>query len=353
MVVLDEVQVARRDAESLGEISLTQALSVKRLRIAPNLVVFSRFSAHIAARLLRGLPQPVFDSIYNFTHFALLSVTKPPICDLTRLTVGRSAPSCVLRGPRGRCPLLAERRRPSGNRKPSTGRCRARASSVRGRARTKVPRTHRRSAFPAQGSASSIRRRRAARLFARDERRTRCELDHRSLSIGPSRSPRRDHGSGRPKDDHQCNELRGQRLHGGLRGLERSDLGQPDQGQLNLMDAVRRTIRFECPMKDLRARPDAGDSVRETARSSPARTAFHAGRPSDPGRASRLRPVLLPQRPGTSRIGHRSVLLSSQAREPSRSSSMERRLRSRRARARTSDRHHQGDGAHRDPAGRL
>ena len=45
-----------------------------------------------------------------------------------------------------------------------------------------------------------------------------------------SGSPRRDHRSGRPQDDHQRAQLGRQRLHGRLRGRQHADLGQQHPG---------------------------------------------------------------------------------------------------------------------------
>ena len=75
-----------------------------------------------------------------------------------------------------------------------------------------------------------LRRRRAARLPAGD--RPRC-----ANPPGPSRRRRADlldrrveiTGPDRPQDGHQRAQLRRERLHGGLRGLELADLGEPDR----------------------------------------------------------------------------------------------------------------------------
>ncbi len=50
------------------------------------------------------------------------------------------------------------------------------------------------------------------------------------VPAGHRGSPRRDHRSGRPQDDHQRAQFRRERLHGGLRGRQHADLGQQHPG---------------------------------------------------------------------------------------------------------------------------
>ncbi len=67
---------------------------------------------------------------------------------------------------------------------------------------------------------------RAPALPARDARRARVELDGGAPARRPPGPARRDHRPRRAEDGHQRAQLRRARLHGRLRGLELSHLGQ-------------------------------------------------------------------------------------------------------------------------------
>ncbi len=76
------------------------------------------------------------------------------------------------------------------------------------------------------------------------------------------------------------------------------------EGQLNVVDAVRRTIAFDGPDgRSYRLNDQVATLLRPPARLAPARTAPAGRRPADRRRTGRLRPVLLPQRalPGRAR----------------------------------------------------
>ncbi len=82
-------------------------------------------------------------------------------------------------------------------------------------------------ARPARGRAARVRRRQAAGLPGGNPGAARRGLARRRDPAGPPRPARRDHGTARAQDGHQCAQLRRQRLHGGLRGFAVPDLGQP------------------------------------------------------------------------------------------------------------------------------
>ena len=79
--------------------------------------------------------------------------------------------------------------------------------------------------------AAAPRRRRAARLPARDEGDPRRPVvEGRARPGRPPGPPRRDHRAGRPQDDHQRAQLGREGVHGRLRGLEHAHLGEHDPG---------------------------------------------------------------------------------------------------------------------------
>ena len=87
-------------------------------------------------------------------------------------------------------------------------------------------------------------------------------------------SPRRDHRSRRPQDDHQCAELRRERVHGGFRGREHAAVDEQRRG------AAQPPRRGQAPDRLRIARGQGvpaerahGDAVRAAARLAPAREA--------------------------------------------------------------------------------
>ena len=101
------------------------------------------------------------------------------------------------------------------------------------------------------------------------------------------------------------------------------------EGQVNLADAVRRTIAFTSPEGKGYPldgpRPPAGDPAPAT-RLAPRRGAPDAGRQAAGRRARRLRAVLLPQRRRAALARQRSVLLPAQDGVPPRGPALERRV---------------------------
>ena len=128
----------------------------------------------------------------------------------------------------------------------------------------------------------------AARLPRGDAAHPRERVAGRADPSRPAGPARGDHRSGRPQDDHQRAELGRQRLHGRLRGRQLADLGTTSiLGQINLRDAIRRTIAFTSPegktYKLERADRGADGAA---ARLAPAREARPARRPADSRRRS-------------------------------------------------------------------
>ena len=126
-------------------------------------------------------------------------------------------------------------------------------------------------------------------------------------------------------------------------------------GQLNLRDAIDRTLDFTSPAGKRYALHDGdlADHRRPAARLAPDREA-PPGRRRAAGRGSgRLRPLLLPLRAAAARPRRRTVLLSAQAGESPRGAALERRLRARPGPARHPARHDPGDRADRDLPGRV
>ena len=127
-------------------------------------------------------------------------------------------------------------------------------------------------------------------------------------------------------------------------------------GQVNLYDAVRRTIAFtSAGGQALRAAHDGAlaDDRRPPARLAPRRAAPAGRRRARGRRAGRLRAVLLPQRRRAARPRQRAVLLPAQDGEPPRGPAVERRLHARRAGARHPARHDPRHRADRDHPGRV
>ncbi len=153
--------------------------------------------------------------------------------------------------------------------------------------------------------AGAARRRRAARLPARDGRDSPRRLADRAGSGRPAGSPRGDHRPGRSQDGDQRAQLRREDVHGRLRGFARATWQATIAGQVNLRDAVSGTIEFtNAPGQALCAGQADGHAVGPAARLAPGGKARAGRRPADVGRHLRLRPVLFPQRPGADRQGH-------------------------------------------------
>ena len=68
------------------------------------------------------------------------------------------------------------------------------------------------------------------------------------------------------------------------------------EGQVNLIDAIERTIALDTGRAELPAERRDGDAARAAARLAPGREARPGRRRADLGQPVRLRPVLLPQR---------------------------------------------------------
>ena len=193
----------------------------------------------------------------------------------------------------------------------------------------------------------------------RTSRQKRCDLRAAEWRVardsgGPTRSARRDHGTARAQDGHQCAQLRCERVHGGLRGFVVPDLGQPDRGpsQPDASGAPRshahepRRQVLPAPRKD---RGPAG----ATARLAPARKALDARRRADRRRVHGFRPVPAPQRRRAPAPRNGTVLLPAETGESLRGETVGRGHRTRRARARAAARNGEGHGPHRDHHGRI
>ena len=128
----------------------------------------------------------------------------------------------------------------------------------------------------------------------------RSGLDGRAHPRRPAGPPRRDHRPRRAQDGHQRAELRGQRVHGRLRGRELADLGQrrrrPDEPARR--DPPHHHVHL-ARGQGLQAEREDRRPAGPPARLAPRREAPHARRQARAGRAVRLRPVLLPQRART------------------------------------------------------
>ena len=203
---------------------------------------------------------------------------------------------------------------------------------------------------------AALRRRRAARLPARDQAHPRRRLEGRADPGGPPRPPRRDHRPGRPQDDHQRAQLRRQGVHGRFRGRDFADLGQPGRGP-DQPARIAGPARSTSPIRRA-ARPTSCRASRPC--SSSARAAGICRRSISSSTASRCRArcsisasisSTTPRR--ARRQGHRPLLLSAEDGEPSRGAALERGLHPRPERARLPHRHDQGDRADRDAARRL
>ncbi len=95
---------------------------------------------------------------------------------------------------------------------------------------------------------------------------------------------------------------RRQHLHGGLRGLEHADLGQPGAGADQHARRGAPHDRLRQPRRQaLQAQRQDRHAAGASARLAPGREAPAGRRPADVGFAVRLRPVLFPQRQGAPR----------------------------------------------------
>ncbi len=122
-------------------------------------------------------------------------------------------------------------------------------------------------------------------------------VDGGSAACGSAGPAGGDYGAGGSEDDHQCAELGGAKVF--MADFEDSTTPTWENvldGQLNLRDAVRRTITFErCDDgKELQADGEAGGAVCAGARVASGGAACAGGWRGDVGVALRLWPVLLP-----------------------------------------------------------
>ena len=103
------------------------------------------------------------------------------------------------------------------------------------------------------------------------------------------------------------------------------------QGQINIGQAIRRTLSFEqsspAGTQELQAQRQGRDPAGPPARLAPRREARDDRRRARRRRHLRLRALHVPQRQGAARARRRPVLLPAQAREPPRGAPLERHLR--------------------------
>ena len=120
------------------------------------------------------------------------------------------------------------------------------------------------------------------------------------------------------------------------------------EGQVNLTEALERTIELDTGEKQYRAERRGGNAARPPARLAPRRAALRGRRRAGRGRPLRLRPLLPPQP-----RARRPLLLPAEARVAPRGAALERRLPLGAGRARRAARHDQGDRPRRDDPGRV
>ena len=162
-----------------------------------------------------------------------------------------------------------------------------------------------------RGAPEALRRRRAAGLPGRNKGGAGRRLAGGADSRRPAGSPRRDHRPGRPQDDHQRPELRGQGVHGRLRGRHVAHLGQPHRGPGQPEGPLGGTAGADRRLdrQGLCAGSNTGRAAGAPARLAPAGAHVRVRRRADVRRAVRFRPLLLPQRQGAARPGQRPLLL--------------------------------------------
>ena len=126
-------------------------------------------------------------------------------------------------------------------------------------------------------------------------------------------------------------------------------------GQINLRDAIRRTITYADPSTGKQYKLNDKTAVlfvRPRGWHLEERHVLVDGEPMS-GSLFDFRPLLLPQRQGTAGARQRALLLPAQDGEPSRSAAVERRLHPRAKGTRLAARHHQGHRAHRNHSRQL
>ena len=170
---------------------------------------------------------------------------------------------------------------------------------------------------------------------------------------GPAR---RDHRPGRPQDDHQRAQLGRAGVHGRLRGRHVADLGQrrrrpgePD-GRRPAHDLVRGARDRQALRAERAAGHADGASARLPSRRAPLSRSTAARFPAC---SSTSACIFFHNAAGAEDAGTGPYFYLPKLREPPRGASVERRVHPRAAGAGHSARHDQGDGAHRDAAGRL
>ena len=203
-------------------------------------------------------------------------------------------------------------------------------------------------------SAAGAGRRGAPGLPGRDARRTGGGLARGPGAGRPPGPAGGDHRAGRPQDDDQRPQLGGQGLHGRLRGRPLPHLGEPPGvGQLNLTEAIDRTITLE--QEDGRAyrlqERVATLLVRPRGWHLPEKHVLVDGQPVSASLFD-FGLLRLPQRPAPPGAGQRALLLPAQAGEPPRGPAVERGL-PRPPRSLGIPGEHQGHGADRDDPRRV
>ena len=199
-----------------------------------------------------------------------------------------------------------------------------------------------------------IRRGRAAGFPQRHRATAPGRLAGRTPAARPARSPRRDHRAGRPEDGDQRAQLRSAGVHGGLRGLDLADVGQPARRPARITrgggrDACVHGAAFRQALRTQAVRT-AGGADGAPARLAPGREARACRRRADQRQPVRPGPVRLPQRAGARVEGSRPVLLPAKAAVDGRGGVVGRRAPVRGAGTRPGRCTDQGDGADRDAA---
>ena len=161
------------------------------------------------------------------------------------------------------------------------------------------------------------------------ETRMSAKATGRSRPCRPNpRPPRRDHRAGRPQDGHQRAQLRGEGVHGGLRGRQHAHLGQPHPGPDQPARRIRRTIDIrQSRGQGLQAHDKTATLlVRPRGWHLPEKHVLVDGKAVSGG-SSISGCIFFHNARELLRARHRPVLLPAEAGEPSRSPALERRLR--------------------------
>ena len=187
-------------------------------------------------------------------------------------------------------------------------------------------------------------------FLARDRQIRETPMDRRAAPRRPARPPRRDHRPRRPQDDHQRAQLRREGLHGRLRRLHHTHLGEPPRrpAQPPRRHPPHHHLRRPHHQQALRAHRQPRRPLRSRPRLAPRRASPRRRRRIHVRFPLRLRPLPLPQREGTPSPRLRPLLLSAQDRVAPRSPSLERHLRPRQDLPRHPARHHQRHRPHRN-----